>query len=49
MNSRERTTKQHTPIPLLMQAFGHATQQRTLGYLCIQDVEIESIYTALEI
>lgn len=42
-------TKQHTPIPLLMQAFGHATQQQTLAYLCIQDEEIESIYTALEL
>lgn len=42
-------TKQDTPIPLLMQAFGHASQQQTLSYLCIQDAEIESIYTALEL
>ncbi len=42
-------TKQNTAIPLLMQAFGHATQQQTLAYLCIQDEEIESIYTALEL
>ena len=42
-------TKQDTPIPLLMQAFGHASQQQTLSYLCIQDEEIESIYTALEL
>ena len=42
-------TKQDTPIPLLMQAFGHASQQQTLAYLCIQDEEIESIYTALEL
>ncbi len=42
-------TKQDTPIPLLMQAFGHATQQQTLAYLCIQDQEIKSIYTALEL
>ena len=42
-------TKQDTPIPLLMQAFGHATQQQTLDYLCIQDAEIDSIYTALEL
>lgn len=26
-------TKQDTPIPLLMQAFGHASQQQTLAYL----------------
>ncbi len=42
-------TKQDTPIPLLMQAFGHSSQQQTLAYLCIQDEEIESIYTALEL
>lgn len=42
-------TKQATPIPLLMQAFGHATQQQTLGYLCIQDEEIDSIYTSMEL
>ena len=42
-------TKQNTPIPLLMQAFGHATQQQTLDYLCIQDEEIDSIYTSLEL
>jgi integrase len=42
-------TKQDTPVPLLMQAFGHASQQQTLSYLCIQDEEIESIYTALEL
>ena len=42
-------TKQDTPIPLLMQTFGHATQQQTLAYLCIQDQEIKSIYTALEL
>lgn len=41
--------KQDTPIPLLMQAFGHASQQQTLSYLCIQDEEIESIYAALEL
>lgn len=42
-------TKQDTPIPLLMQAFGHATQHQTLDYLCIQDEEIDSIYTSLEL
>ena len=41
--------KQDTPIPLLMQALGHATQQQTLAYLCIQDEEIDSIYTSLEL
>lgn len=41
--------KQDTPIPLLMQEFGHASQQQTLAYLCIQDEQIKPVYTALEL
>jgi integrase len=33
-----------TAIPLLMEAFGHATQQQTLAYLGIQSNEIAEIY-----
>jgi integrase len=33
-----------TDVPLLMQAFGHKTQQQTLEYLCIQESEIANIY-----
>ncbi|NEZ65132.1 site-specific integrase [Leptolyngbyaceae cyanobacterium CCMR0082] len=33
-----------TAIPLLMEAFGHATQQQTLTYLGIQSDEIAEIY-----
>jgi integrase len=33
-----------TAIPLLMEAFGHATQQQTLAYLCIQAQEVEEMY-----
>jgi integrase len=33
-----------TAIPLLMEAFGHATQQQTLAYLGIQANEIAAIY-----
>ncbi len=36
--------KNQTPIPLLMEAFGHATQQQTLAYLGIQTKEISQIY-----
>ena len=36
--------KRGTPLPLLMVAFGHSTQQQTLSYLCIQAKEIEEIY-----
>jgi len=34
----------NTPIPLLMKAFGHSTQNQTMEYLCIQSEEIKSIY-----
>ena len=33
-----------TAVPLLMEAFGHATQQQTLAYLGIQADEIAKIY-----
>jgi len=36
--------KNQTPIPLLMEAFGHANQQQTLAYLGIQTKEISQIY-----
>lgn len=36
--------KRGTPLPLLVEAFGHATQQQTLAYLCIQPKEIEDVY-----
>ena len=41
--------KQDTPVPLLMQALGHATQRQTMEYLCIQEKEIENVYTAMEL
>lgn len=37
------------PIPILMVAFGHSTQQQTLSYLGIQDKEIAQIYLNLEL
>ena len=36
--------KRGTPLPLLVEAFGHATQQQTLAYLCIQPREIQDVY-----
>ena len=36
--------KRGTLLPLLMEAFGHATQQQTLSYLCIQSEEVKRIY-----
>ena len=32
-------------VPLLMEAFGHMTQQQTLEYLCVQSEEIQELYT----
>lgn len=32
------------PIPLLMDAYGHATQAQTLDYLCVQAEEIQELY-----
>jgi len=39
----------NTQIPILMRAFGHATQQQTLSYLGIQEQEINDIYMRLEL
>ena len=36
--------KRGKPLPLLMEAFGHATQQQTLAYLCIQSQDVQEIY-----
>jgi len=40
--------QKNAPIPLLMEAFGHATQKQTLDYLGIQAQEIQDLY-ALEL
>ncbi len=37
--------KRDAPLPLLMEAYGHATQQQTLAYLCIQAEDIKNIYS----
>ena len=36
--------KRGTPLPLLMEAFGHTTQQQTLQYLCIPSEDIKRIF-----
>lgn len=38
-----------TPVPLLMEIFGHSTQKQTLGYLCIQDEEIKNTFMELNL
>ncbi len=44
----QQRVERKAPIPLLMEAFGHATQRQTLDYLCIQAEEIQELY-ALEL
>jgi integrase len=36
--------KRGTPIPLLMEAFGHQTQRQTMAYLGIQAMEVAQIF-----
>ncbi len=40
----QQRVQNNTPIPLLMEAFGHTTQKQTLEYLCIQADEIRELY-----
>lgn len=37
------------PAPLLMTAYGHATQAQTLAYLGIQEDEINQLYLSMEL
>ena len=34
----------HVELPLLMRAFGHASQHQTMTYLCIDEKEVQDIY-----
>ena len=36
--------KRHTPIPLVMEAFGHKSQQQTMAYLGIQPRDVARIF-----
>jgi integrase len=36
--------KRGKPVPLLMEAYGHATQKQTLEYLCIQAEDVAELY-----
>jgi len=38
------STSPHMVLPLLMEAYGHATQRQTLEYLCIEPDEIRELY-----
>ncbi|MCU7850499.1 MAG: tyrosine-type recombinase/integrase [Candidatus Thiodiazotropha sp. (ex Lucinoma kastoroae)] len=40
----QQRVQRNTPIPLLMDAYGHTTQKQTLEYLCIQAEEISELF-----
>ena len=42
-------TLPHLVLPLLMEAYGHARQQQTLEYLCIQSDEVASLFMQVEL
>lgn len=42
-------TPPHLVLPLLMEAYGHARQQQTLEYLCIQSDEVASLFMQVEL
>ena len=41
--------KNRASVALLMKAFGHATEQQTLEYLCILPFEVHDLYRTLEL
>lgn len=42
-------TRNDAPVPLLMTAYGHASQAQTLSYLHIQAHEVSDLYTSMEL
>ncbi len=46
---QNRETKPHMLLPILMQAYGHARQDQTLEYLCVQSDEVASLFMQVEL
>ncbi|MEO1020047.1 MAG: tyrosine-type recombinase/integrase [Pseudomonadota bacterium] len=46
---QNRETKSHMVLPILMEAFGHYSQQQTLEYLCIQSDEVANLFMQMEL
>ncbi len=42
-------TKPQMVLPILMHAYGHASQEQTLDYLCIQSDEVSNLFMQLEL
>jgi len=46
---RNQDTQPHMLPPILMHAFGHAQQEQTLEYLCIQFDEVARLFMGVEL
>ena len=46
---QNKVTKPHMVLPLLMEAYGHTSQQQTLDYLCIQSNEVADLFMQVEL
>lgn len=44
-----RGVSKYMILPLLMRAYGHASQEQTLQYLCVQADEIANLYMSVEL
>ncbi|MFZ5616468.1 MAG: tyrosine-type recombinase/integrase [Pseudomonadota bacterium] len=42
-------TRPHMVLPILMQAYGHTSQEQTLDYLCIQSDEVANLFMQVEL
>ena len=47
--SLNKETPPHMVMPLLMEAYGHTSQQQTLEYLCIQSDEVAILYQQVQL
>lgn len=46
---QNRVTKPQMVLPILMHAYGHASQEQTLDYLCIQSDEVADLFMQVEL
>lgn len=46
---QNKRTRPHMVLPILMDAYGHSSQQQTLDYLCIQSDEVANLFMQVEL
>ena len=46
---KEHEIRPHMILPILMEAYGHYSQQQTLDYLCIQSDEVANLFMEMEL